>query len=180
MKIFFQCLDFLIKSEKKNTYNCPSPSPPTTFSIYSLVPSVDVPNLVISHASTVHLTVDMSELPDYMKVLIKEEEKPSYVYKEIPVPQPGNGELLVKVLKVSICGSDNILYQWDEGDNSIYLLFLVKMWMRNRPFRRFTLVSLKHSIYTFTRCKAQMQGKITIFPKPLCVTFVGEQVHDQG
>lgn len=71
----------------------------------------------------VHLTVDMSELPDHMKVLIKEEEKPSYVYKEIPVPQPGNGELLVKVLKVSICGSDNILYQWDEGDNSIYLLF---------------------------------------------------------
>lgn len=112
-----------IWKKKTRIVNCPSPSPPTTFSIYSLVPSVDVPNLVISHASTVHLTVDMSELPDYMKVLIKEEEKPSYVYKEIPVPQPGNGELLVKVLKVSICGSDNILYQWDEGDNSIYLLF---------------------------------------------------------
>ena len=61
----------------------------------------------------------MSDLPECMKVLIKEEEKRSYVYKEIPVPQPGNGELLVKVLKVSICGSDNILYDWNEGINAI-------------------------------------------------------------
>ena len=50
-----------------------------------------------------------------MKVLIKEEEKASYVYKDIPVPQPGKGELLVKILKVSICGSDTILYEWNEG-----------------------------------------------------------------
>ncbi|XP_022780397.1 uncharacterized protein LOC111321701 isoform X1 [Stylophora pistillata] len=64
----------------------------------------------------------MSELPDCMKVLIKEEEKPSYMYKEIPVPQPGNGELLVKVLKVSICGSDNILYQWGEAAKAIATL----------------------------------------------------------
>jgi len=50
-----------------------------------------------------------------MKVLIKEEEKPSYIYKDIPIPQPNTGDLLVKVLKVSICGSDTILYQWNEG-----------------------------------------------------------------
>jgi len=52
-----------------------------------------------------------------MKVLIKEQEKASYIYKDIPVPQPGKGELLVKVLKVSICGSDTILYEWNEGKN---------------------------------------------------------------
>lgn len=50
-----------------------------------------------------------------MKVLIKEEEKPSYIYKDIPVPQPNTGDLLVKVLKVSICGSDTVLYHWNEG-----------------------------------------------------------------
>ena len=61
-------------------------------------------------------TEKMSTLPKCMKVLIKEEEKPSYIYKDIPVPQPNTGELLVKVLKVSICGSDTILYQWNEGN----------------------------------------------------------------
>lgn len=60
----------------------------------------------------------MSTLPERMKVLIKEEEKPSYIYKDIPVPQPNTGDLLVKVLKVSICGSDTILYQWNEGKNT--------------------------------------------------------------
>lgn len=58
----------------------------------------------------------MSAAAEFMKVLIKEEEKASYVYKDIPVPQPGKGELLVKVLKVSICGSDSILYAWNEGN----------------------------------------------------------------
>lgn len=57
----------------------------------------------------------MSTLPERTKVLIKEEEKPSYIYKDIPIPQPSTGEVLVKVLKVSICGSDTILYQWNEG-----------------------------------------------------------------
>ena len=50
-----------------------------------------------------------------MNVLVKEEEKVSYVYKDIPIPQAGKGELLVKVLKVSLCGSDIILYEWNEG-----------------------------------------------------------------
>ena len=57
----------------------------------------------------------MSTSPERTKVLIKEEEKPSYIYKDVPIPQPSTGELLVKVLKVSICGSDTILYQWNEG-----------------------------------------------------------------
>lgn len=57
----------------------------------------------------------MSTLPTYMKVLIKEEEKPSYIYKDFPVPQPNTGDLLVKVVKVSLCGSDTVLYQWNNG-----------------------------------------------------------------
>ena len=57
----------------------------------------------------------MSTLPKCMKVLIKEQEKPSYIYKDIPVPLPNTGDLLVKVLKVSLCGSDTVLYEWNEG-----------------------------------------------------------------
>ena len=64
----------------------------------------------------------MSSLPKCMKVLIKEEEKPSFIYKDIPVPQPNTGDLLVKVLKVSICGSDTVLYQWNEGIKAQHLI----------------------------------------------------------
>ncbi|XP_020612280.1 uncharacterized protein LOC110050704 [Orbicella faveolata] len=67
-------------------------------------------------------TVKMSTLPECMKVLIKEEEKSSYIYKDIPVPQPNTGDLLLKVLKVSICGSDTVLYQWNEAARTIATL----------------------------------------------------------
>lgn len=50
-----------------------------------------------------------------MKALIKEEETTSYCYKELPVPSPEEGDLLVKVKKVALCGSDISLYQWNEG-----------------------------------------------------------------
>ena len=51
----------------------------------------------------------------FMKALVKEREGPSYVYKEVPIPRPGEGELLVKVTKVALCGSDIALYQWNNG-----------------------------------------------------------------
>ena len=50
-----------------------------------------------------------------MKALVKESEGVSYVYKEVPVPVPQGDELLVKVKKVALCGSDIMLYQWGEG-----------------------------------------------------------------
>jgi D-arabinose 1-dehydrogenase-like Zn-dependent alcohol dehydrogenase len=50
-----------------------------------------------------------------MKVLIKETERAGYEYKEMPIPEPCEGELLVKVLVSSICGSDISLYKWNEG-----------------------------------------------------------------
>ena len=39
-----------------------------------------------------------------MKALVKEKEGPSYQCKDVPVPSPGKGDLLVKVRKVSLCG----------------------------------------------------------------------------
>ena len=54
-------------------------------------------------------------IPKVMKALVKEEETTSYRYKQIPVPLPEAGDLLVKVRKVALCGSDISLYQWNEG-----------------------------------------------------------------
>ena len=57
----------------------------------------------------------MAKLPTTMKGLVKETEGPSYAYKDIPVPVPRCDELLVKVGKVALCGSDIALHQWNHG-----------------------------------------------------------------
>ena len=57
----------------------------------------------------------MATLPQTMKALVKDKPGVSYEYKDVPVPQPDKGELLIKVNKVAVCGSDIMLYQWSEG-----------------------------------------------------------------
>lgn len=53
-----------------------------------------------------------------MKALVKETKDKSYVYKDVPVPEPGPGELLVKPIKVGLCGSDIHFYDWTSGKQS--------------------------------------------------------------
>ena len=50
-----------------------------------------------------------------MKALVKERAGLSYEYKDVPLPVPHGDELLVKVRKVALCGSDISLYQWNNG-----------------------------------------------------------------
>lgn len=57
----------------------------------------------------------MNGIPETMKALVKTAEKESYELQEMPVPKPADGELLVKIRKASICGSDIALYKWNEG-----------------------------------------------------------------
>lgn len=55
-------------------------------------------------------------LPQRTNRLVKGEAVPSYVYREVPLPAPQGDELLVKVGKVALCGTDISLYlpvgQW--------------------------------------------------------------------
>lgn len=51
-----------------------------------------------------------------MKALVKSQPGVSYTYEDVPVPNPVGDELLVKVGKVALCGSDISLYQWNEGE----------------------------------------------------------------
>lgn len=52
-------------------------------------------------------------IPKKMKALVKQTEGPSYSYVDMDVPEPGDGEVLIKVDAVAICGSDIALYNWD-------------------------------------------------------------------
>jgi threonine 3-dehydrogenase len=48
-----------------------------------------------------------------MKALVKRESKPGLTLEELPRPKPKLGEVLVKVHKAAICGTDVHIYKWD-------------------------------------------------------------------
>lgn len=53
-------------------------------------------------------------VPKTMKALIKTKEGSSFEYKDVPVPEPKDDEVLLKVDAISVCGSDISLYMWNE------------------------------------------------------------------
>jgi len=48
-----------------------------------------------------------------MDALVKAEPGKGLVLKKMPVPKPGLGEVLIKVHKTAICGTDVHIYNWD-------------------------------------------------------------------
>ena len=48
-----------------------------------------------------------------MKALVKKYDKPGLWLEEVPVPEPGINDVLVKIRKTSICGTDVHIYNWD-------------------------------------------------------------------
>ncbi|MDQ3492271.1 MAG: L-threonine 3-dehydrogenase, partial [Chloroflexota bacterium] len=41
-----------------------------------------------------------------MRALVKETRAPGAAMREVPVPEPGPGEILVRVEAASVCGTD--------------------------------------------------------------------------
>ena len=74
--------------------------------------------LYIDHAPNMAAPSGNLDFPSKMQALVKEAKgQQSYVYKQVDVPEPGPGELLVKVSRVGICGSDIHFYKWTSGTN---------------------------------------------------------------
>jgi threonine 3-dehydrogenase len=48
-----------------------------------------------------------------MKALVKARPEPGLSYEEVPVPVIGRGDVLIKVLRTGICGTDLHIYSWD-------------------------------------------------------------------
>lgn len=48
-----------------------------------------------------------------MKALVKKFSKPGLWMEEVPVPKVGDNEVLIKVRKSAICGTDVHIYNWD-------------------------------------------------------------------
>jgi threonine 3-dehydrogenase len=49
-----------------------------------------------------------------VKALVKAERKPGLRLSEVPVPELGPNDLLIKVRKAAICGTDIHIYRWNE------------------------------------------------------------------
>src|SRR3954454_12610762 len=49
-----------------------------------------------------------------MKALVKSKSEPGLWMDDVPAPEPGPDEVLVKVRKTGICGTDIHIYNWDE------------------------------------------------------------------
>ncbi|MCC7299462.1 MAG: L-threonine 3-dehydrogenase [Verrucomicrobia bacterium] len=49
-----------------------------------------------------------------MKALVKREAKEGIWLEEVPVPLVGNNDVLIRIQKTAICGTDIHIYNWDE------------------------------------------------------------------
>ena len=49
-----------------------------------------------------------------MKALVKKYAKPGIWLDEVPVPEVGPNDVLIKIKKTAICGTDIHIYKWDE------------------------------------------------------------------
>jgi len=49
-----------------------------------------------------------------MKALVKKYPKKGIWLEEVPIPEYGNNDLLIKIKKTAICGTDLHIYNWDE------------------------------------------------------------------
>ncbi|WDP91144.1 MAG: L-threonine 3-dehydrogenase [Desulfobacter sp.] len=48
-----------------------------------------------------------------MKALVKAAPEPGLVLQDVPVPEISHNEVLIKILKTAICGTDVHIYNWD-------------------------------------------------------------------
>jgi threonine 3-dehydrogenase len=48
-----------------------------------------------------------------MKALVKRKAEPGLWLEEVPVPEVGDDDVLIRIKKTSICGTDVHIYNWD-------------------------------------------------------------------
>jgi len=53
-----------------------------------------------------------------MKALVKAKKEPGLWIEEVPVPVPDHDEVLIRIQRTAICGTDVHIYNWDEWSQS--------------------------------------------------------------
>ena len=52
-------------------------------------------------------------MQEMMDALVKSERGKGLILTQVPVPKPGIGEVLIKIKKTAVCGTDVHIYNWD-------------------------------------------------------------------
>ncbi len=119
-----------------------------------------------------------------MKALVKRKAEEGLWMEDVPVPEPGPNDLLVRITKTAICGTDLHIYNWDKWSQKNIKVPMVighefvgrveKTGTAVKGYREGDRVSGEgHIVCGFCRnCKA---GK-----RHLCINTVGIGVHRQG
>lgn len=56
----------------------------------------------------------MSTIPKMMDAIVKPAAQVGLELRQVPVPTPGMGEVLIKIHKTAICGTDVHIYKWED------------------------------------------------------------------
>ena len=61
-----------------------------------------------------------------MKAIVKSGPEPGVVLQELPIPEPGPGEVLIKIEAAAICGTDMHYYHWNKAGQDFASKFNVQ------------------------------------------------------
>ncbi len=64
------------------------------------------------------ITKDNRQQVKIMKAIIKAQAKEGLELADVPIPQPNSHDVLIKILKTSICGTDLHIYKWNDWAQS--------------------------------------------------------------
>ena len=53
-------------------------------------------------------------MSNQMKALVKARAEPGLWMEQVPLPEPGPSDVLIKVKKSAICGTDVHIWKWDD------------------------------------------------------------------
>lgn len=119
-----------------------------------------------------------------MKALVKKEAKKGLWLEDVDKPKPKGDEVLIRVKKASICGTDVHIYQWDEWAQKTvptpltigheFMGEVVEVGNLVKRIKKGDRVSVEGHIVC-GHCRNCLRGK-----KHLCVSTVGIGVHRNG
>jgi D-arabinose 1-dehydrogenase-like Zn-dependent alcohol dehydrogenase len=61
-------------------------------------------------------------MPETMQAIVKPKAAPGSELRQVPRPEIGPTDVLVKVKVASICGTDLHIYEWDVGRRNAFIL----------------------------------------------------------
>lgn len=116
------------------------------------------------------LAIMTTPLPQTTLRLVKEKPQSSYELKEVSLPALQGDELLVKVGKVALCGTDISLYQWNTGE--IHRILCILIHTMHIGFMLYAVISGPINLNTASFQVRTVYSLIT--QPPACILCVGK------